>query len=580
MSAQDITSWDYTVLTRWWAQITSRITSVVVPTSAKTNPAYVTFMDFLRRTENLTVAELKENIINFPANYRKWWYDLWVKDPVHLVVETCLVIFIFWLLLIRKTADPKKKVKDGSSFTRSDISNLASWSPEPLVPALTAQQVAQNSSQVNVTGVTADGKLLVEGVAVPVLNLSSYDYLGLSSFESVKASVQAALEKYGCGSCGPRGFYGTIDVHLEFEQAIAEFMGQEEAIAYSDSASGVTSTISAFAKKGDLILMDEACHEAIRTGVRLSRATVRTYKHNDMADLSSILAGIDKEDKDKKRDTLQQRRFIVTEGVFRNTGAICNLPQILQLKEKFFYRLILDESQAFGTLGATGRGTTEHFNVKITDVEIVTIAMDCALASVGGVCIGTREVVDHQRLSGPGYCFSASACPFISAAAKQSLMELKADAGLLGKLRNNAQEMAALLTSASASAVMQLKAGNKSGDAQVSPMMHVQLSAQHAEKFSREEQKAIILRVARIAMEKGTGVTACKFSLTDLTGLAPSCRVCVSAQHTSAQLAQAARDLTAAFTAAIAERGAAPAPKAAASAPAAPSGKSGKGSKK
>jgi serine palmitoyltransferase len=545
MSSLNPSTWDYTVLTRWSAQVTKGVSNFIVPSSAKTNPAFVTFQEFLQRTENLTLDELKTGFYNFPSAYHQWWMRLWEKNPVHLFVETLLIAFIFWLMFIRKTVDPKKKVKDGSSFTRADISNLASWVPEPLVPELTAQQLAQNRSQVTVTSNSGDGYFNIEGVKSPVLNLSSYDYLGLGSFKSVKASIQAALDKYGCGSCGPRGFYGTIDVHLDFETEIAKFMGTEEAIAYSDSASGVTSTISAFAKRGDVIIMDEACHEAIRTGVRLSRATVRTYKHNDMKDLQKILEGIATEDKEKKRDVLQQRRFIVSEGLFRNTGEICDLLQILKLKEKYFYRLILDDTQAFGALGKTGRGTTEHFGVKVTDVEIITFGMDCALASVGGVCIGTREVVDHQRLSGPGYCFSASACPFLSAAAKTALWELRDQNGLLDQLSANSVALARGLSNIKG---MKLKANNNNLN---SPLIHLQIDPEL--NLTKDEQKLLILRIARVAMEKGTGVTSCKFSLSDITNTAPSIRICASSWLSQAQISKSIADIAFAADSALQE---------------------------
>lgn len=97
--------------------------------------------------------------------------------------------------------------------------------------------------------------MIVRGVNTEVLNLSSFDFYGFSQDDTVRVAARAALEKYGCGSCGPRGFYGTIDQHLRIEDAVARFMGAEEAISYSDSASTVASTIPAFAKKGDLLLV-------------------------------------------------------------------------------------------------------------------------------------------------------------------------------------------------------------------------------------------------------------------------------------------------------------------------------------
>ena len=128
-------------------------------------------------------------------------------------------------------------------------------------------------------------------------------------------------------------------------------MGTQEAISYSDGASAISSAIPAFSKKGDLLLVDEAVNEPILTGLNLSRSTVQFFRHNDVADLRSILESIADDDKKKKRDASQQRRFIVVEGLYRNCGDICPLPDILALKEEFCYRLILDESLSFGTLG-------------------------------------------------------------------------------------------------------------------------------------------------------------------------------------------------------------------------------------
>ena len=215
----------------------------------------------------------------------------------------------------------------------------------------------------------------------------------------------------------------------------------QEAISYSDGASAVSSAIPAFAKKGDLLLVDEACCEPILTGLNLSRGTVQSFRHNDMAHLQEIMQSIHDDDKRLRRDSTQQRRFVVVEGLYRNTGDICPLPEILNLKEKFHYRLIMDESLSVGSIGQTGRGVTEYYGLPITAVEIVLVAMDTALASVGGVCVGSREIVDHQRLSGAGYCFSAASPPFLSACASEALKKLEAQPQMLEDLHSKMRHL-------------------------------------------------------------------------------------------------------------------------------------------
>ena len=393
----------------------------------------------------------------------------------------------------------------------------------PLVPS-TLKQIIDGMK---------DEYLVIRGVDKPVLNVSSFDFLGLSRNPSVKKVSKDALEKYGCGSCGPRGFYGTIDKHLAFESYISKFMGTQEAISYSDSASAISSAIPAFAKKGDLLIVDECCNEPIQTGLNLSRATVQTFKHNDMADLHAILQSIAEDDIRLRRDTTQQRRFIVTEGLFRSTGDICALPDILRLKEQFCYRLILDESLSFGTLGATGRGVTEHFQVKVTDIEMILLAMDTSLASVGGVCVGSREIVDHQRLSGAGYCFSAAGPPFLSASAVESLHQMEQAPELLTRLQTNAVELTAALTS-----LTDLQIRSKD----VTPVIHLVLSPNC--NVAQDREASVIIAIVKKCLELGTGVSACKFSL--IKGhpcLLPSIRICATASLTKGQILQTVANL-------------------------------------
>mmetsp|Transcript_13666 Transcript_13666/g.24508 ORF Transcript_13666/g.24508 Transcript_13666/m.24508 type:complete len:328 (+) Transcript_13666:2-985(+) len=211
---------------------------------------------------------------------------------------------------------------------------------------------------------------------------------------------------------------------------------------YSDGASTCSSTVAAFAKRGDLLVVDEGVYEPLSTGVFLSRANVHWFRHNDMEDLERVLKELQATDKKLGRKPNAQRRFIVVEGLYKNLGTVAPLDKIVELKHKYHYRLILDESFSFGTLGTTGRGALEVFGKRpMYDAEIMTIALENSLGSIGGVTVGNEEVVDHQRLSGAGYCFSASAPPFTASAAIASLEIIESQPELVQRLQANVEYM-------------------------------------------------------------------------------------------------------------------------------------------
>ena len=199
--------------------------------------------------------------------------------------------------------------------------------------------------------------------AKQVTNLVSYNFLGLLGDQRIKDAATKALRVYGVGSCGPPGFYGTMDVHSDLEKSIAQTLGTEGAIIYAQGFSTITSVIPAFAKRGDIIVADEGCSFAIRKGLQISRSTIRWYKHNDMQSLEAVLDGINREA--KRRKAPLTRRFICTEGIFQNDGTVSNLKKLVELKKKYKYRLILEESYSFGVIGNTGRGLTELYDIPV-----------------------------------------------------------------------------------------------------------------------------------------------------------------------------------------------------------------------
>jgi len=460
-------------------------------------------------------------------NLHSFLYDWGVETlDIRLLVETILLAVIAFLLL-QKSYKPRKD----KPLSEKEVDELCQeWEPEPLCPTLEDDQKPHVPVITSSTGayVEADGKRL--------LNLASFNYLGFAEEESVKDAATGALEKYGCGSCGPRGFYGTIDVHLDLEEKIAEFMGVEEAILYSYDVATAASVIPAFSKKGDLIVCDEGVSYAIQNGLALSRSTVVYFKHNDMEDLRRVLEKVRAGDRKGATKPLN-RRFLVVEGIYYQTGEVANLKEIHALKEEFCFRLLVDESFSLGVLGAHGRGACEDAGLGPGDVEIITASMGNAIASVGGFCCGTRQIVDHQRLSGAGYCFSASLPPFLAATAVRSL-------DMLPGILPGRQEALSANARAFRAALKGVKGLNVLGGDGRSPVVHLQLQ----QAAGHEEGDRLLQRVAdRVRDSAGVLIPVAKYSvMEDARRPPPSLRASVLAVHSSEDLRRAAGAIKAA----------------------------------
>mmetsp|Transcript_10811 Transcript_10811/g.28373 ORF Transcript_10811/g.28373 Transcript_10811/m.28373 type:complete len:465 (+) Transcript_10811:398-1792(+) len=445
------------------------------------------------------------------------WESLMNK---HVVVEVIFALIIVYLLL-QKSYTPKKQEKL-SSKEKDEL--IEEWTPEPLVPADEHLPRISDVCLEGGTGPTAqvDGRELV--------NVSSMDFLGMACDERVKEATVGALNKYGCGSCGPRGFYGTLDVHLQLEEKIATFTSTEEAIVYSYDVATISSVIPAFAKRGDLLLVDKACNFSIQQGVMLSRSIIIYFEHNDMEDLEAKLKSIAAKDAKNPPKKLN-RRFIITEGIFMNTGNLTNLKKVVELKEKYRWRLILDESISFGTIGETGKGAVEHFGLSPSDIDILCASMSCAMGTVGGFCAGSRLVVDHQRLSGSGYCFSASLPPFNCAVGITALGVLESEGKLMmSKLRSNISLARTKLKQAVGEFLI------IEGDEQ-SPMLHLRLKSMKG----REEEEELVWAISDICRHEGCLVVPARYIKEDFAGkvLRPSLRFSVSHAHTDEHINKA-----------------------------------------
>jgi 7-keto-8-aminopelargonate synthetase-like enzyme len=211
------------------------------------------------------------------------------------------------------------------------------------------------------------------------------------------------LQEVGCGTCGPRGFYGTTVDHLELEKRIAEFIGTDKSIIYSMHVATASSVIPAFMNRDDLILTRYSMNPSIISGIRLTRSQ-KVQVWDTLEELEALLSAVNKTK--LLRTNPHFRVWIICEGGMKGF----KLNEIVNLKTAYGAYLFLDDSLCIGVSGRTGRGSIEHFGVSVNDVDIIIGSLEHAFGTVGGFCCGRADVIEHQRLSASGYCFSAS-CP-------------------------------------------------------------------------------------------------------------------------------------------------------------------------
>lgn len=471
------------------------------------------------------------------TRYQRWWLNLVKQDPVHVLIETLLVSFLAYLLFYQKKQNLRKKMKDRLSdneiqdlledwkengrlpLNHDDSAPLGDQTNKAIENGVIIEQmrgskltISLPESGSNGTSAGASATKTKNTKSITALNFASHDFLGMScptlennTKDVLKEASVEALLKYGCGSCGPRGFYGTIDAHLDLEDAMAKFTKTDGAILYSDGASCAASTVAAFAKRGDLLVVDEGIYEALGTGVTLSRANVKYFKHNDMQDLRRVLERVQATDESLGRKQNDQRRFIIVEALYKNYGTVCPLDELVKLKEEFCYRLMLDESLSFGTMGSTGRGLLEHHGLKpMQHAEIVIISLENSMSSIGGITVGNEEVVDHQRLSGAGYCFSASLPPFLASAAQASLNRMETQPEVLSKLKDNVECFYDQLQNSLCSLIpSKMKITSVEG---VSPIVFLQHTKDDDNILTHEEQVQKFDDIAKVCLENGVFV--------------------------------------------------------------------------
>ena len=253
-----------------------------------------------------------------------------------------------------------------------------------------------------------DTEVIISGKKV--LMFGSNAYLGLTNHPKVKEAAIEAIKKYGTGCAGSRFLNGTLDLHVQLEKRLAEFVGKEEAIIYSTGFQVNLGVVSCLTGREDYILWDELDHASIIEGHRLSFSTKLKYKHNDMDSLEKQLQKCEPD----------KIKLIVTDGVFSMEGDVAKLPEIVALAKKYNASVMVDEAHGIGVLGKQGRGTCNHFGVT-EDVDLIMGTFSKSFASIGGFIASDKETINYLRHNSRSYIFSASNTPSATAAAEAAL---------------------------------------------------------------------------------------------------------------------------------------------------------------
>jgi glycine C-acetyltransferase len=301
-----------------------------------------------------------------------------------------------------------------------------------------------------------------------VINLSSNNYLGLTTHPKLRRGAIDATRKYGVGSGAVRTITGTMKIHMELEEQIARFKKVEACVVFQSGFTANAGTVSAILGKEDLIISDELNHASIIDGCRLSRATIKVFKHKDVADCERVL---------KETENWPGKKLLITDGVFSMEGDIADLPALCDLAERFNCIMMVDDAHASGVLGSRGRGTIDHCGVHgRVDIQVGTLSK--AIGAIGGYVCGSKDLIEFLYHRARPFLFSTSHPPSVTATCQAAFELLDSEAGekLVKKLWANTKFFKSKLK----------KLGFKTGDSETPITPILVGDAGKAFEFSRE----------------------------------------------------------------------------------------------
>ena len=259
-----------------------------------------------------------------------------------------------------------------------------------------------------------DTEVIIDGKKV--LMFGSNSYPGLTNHPKIIEAAKKATDKYGTGCAGSRFLNGTLDIHVELEGKLAEFVGKEAALCFSTGFQANLGVMSCLAQRGDFILLDALDHASMIEGSRLSFAKVLKFGHNDMNSLKKKLWGCPP----------NKLKFIAVDGIFSMEGDIVHLPEIVKLAEKYHASVMVDDAHSLGVLGRNGRGTADHFG--LTDrVDVIMGTFSKSFASLGGFLAGDFNTINFIKHTSRPLIFSASMTPSSTATVLAALEVMKSE---------------------------------------------------------------------------------------------------------------------------------------------------------
>jgi len=268
-----------------------------------------------------------------------------------------------------------------------------------------------------------------------VVNLSSNNYLGLTTHPRLRERAMQALERYGVGTGSVRTIAGTMSLHVELERRLAEFKQTEATVVFQSGFTANAGTVSALLTKDDVIISDELNHASIIDGCRLSRAAIKVFPHKDVDAARRILRDL----------PASQRKLLITDGVFSMDGDLGPLPGLCAIAEEFGAIMMVDDAHASGVFGRNGRGTVDHFGMHgRVDIQVGTLSK--AVGALGGYVAGTNALIDFLHHRGRPFLFSTSHPPSVTATCLAALDVLIEEPEIIERLWDNTRFFKAGLT--------------------------------------------------------------------------------------------------------------------------------------